>query len=122
MATTTFENGVYKMIIESAVEMPLYHAGALLLIESLREFRTKLDIVRCRCHKLGNFHRYEFNVSDGRKWKQDLDIVSGVETIQSFNITDGFKESEFALHRIVRQIMIDLVQEYGATDIDFTIK
>ena len=50
---------------------------------------------------------YEFHTKDGRMWKQDLKLDSGAS--MTFQVSDFWKFEEFAPHRNVRDIVIDLL-------------
>lgn len=56
-----------------------------------------------------NLYSYEFVAKDGRSWTQNLRF-SGQGVKQTFHVPEpGFFENEFALHRAVRNSVIDLV-------------
>lgn len=67
----------------------------------------------------GGVFLYKINAADGRIWKQRLrSLFSGTE--MDFTVNDYWKITEFAPHRRVRDLVVDLVVNYNVTKIEVT--
>jgi hypothetical protein len=92
------------------------------LVRSLRALKEKTGLtgfyVKETQAEPENF-KYNFMVSDGRKWKQVIKTAGG-EAEMTFDVSDFWKLSEFILHRPIRDEVIFLIKENGVTEITAT--
>lgn len=63
----------------------------------------------------GILYTYEIKTKDGRTWNQNLKFDEGVQ--MTFDAPEFWKLSEFEPHRIVRSVIIDLIQQFGTSKI-----
>ncbi len=62
-----------------------------------------------------NEYFYVITLTDLRKWKQDIFMNLGNEPTMTFNVSDQWKLSEFALQRDIRDLVIDLIIRFDLT-------
>jgi len=61
---------------------------------------------------------YFIKLKDGRQWHQTLTFPSGGgEPSMTFNVTDMWKLSEFALQRPLRDLVVKSISSLGVSDI-----
>lgn len=69
------------------------------------------------------FHfNYTIDALDGRKWRQDIEFASAqdFDPGMKFNVTDYWKLSEFALHREIRNYLVEMHARLGASSVIVT--
>jgi len=113
----TIECSTRRLTIEMPEPLGMEVPAVFRFMVSCLDLHRAVPLVEVRCRLVGGVYRYTFEAADGRKWRQDLTIQPGQEVGQTFSVSDIWLESEFALHRQVRAMAIELVQKYGATDI-----
>jgi len=63
---------------------------------------------------------YKIVLVDGRQWKNNIYCLpssGNLDPFQTFNITDQWRQSEFSLHRVIRDQVIHLIADHGVTSI-----
>lgn len=66
--------------------------------------------------------KYQVNLLDGRKWKQDIFIPVGQEEYMTFNVSDQWKFTESSKQSLLREALITLIKfipDVTKIEIDF---
>lgn len=67
-------------------------------------------------------YRYKITAVDARVWSQKIDfLVSALDPLMTFNVSDKWKISEFALQRPVRDALVLLYTSVGLREITITM-
>lgn len=69
--------------------------------------------------QLDGSYLYQIKLLDGRLWKQTVKIIPG-DSLQTFNVTNEWKQSEFVLQRPIRDLLLQLTSESALTSIILT--
>ena len=111
--------------INSDVEIRLDSRIIMELISNLHHLSTSIDggLKKLKCDRNGLTADYSFDTNDGRKWKQQLIFLQYPDSNpkQTFNVTDGFALNEFTPHRLIRDIVIRLLNDFGMVDIKIDV-
>lgn len=117
--TTKITDGL-DLKVDSDVRLPSNDGDLRNLVDALFALHaaaplTKFDVDRDAVDL--ELYDYRFEAMDGRKWKQTIRVPSGSEAVMTFDVSDGWKESEFALHRPVRSACISLARNFGVVQV-----
>ena len=115
MATINYSEPKRSMEIVSDDEIPVGEPQLRELVAGIDSFNDKIELDTFNVVRDNTDHKkftYAFVAKDGREWHQNLVIQSGIEAKMNFNVTDLWKESEFAFHRVIRASIIGLVIKY----------
>ena len=95
------------------------------LISNLNLLSTAINggLKKLKCDRNGLVSDYSFDTNDGRKWKQQLIFAQypDLNPKQTFDVQDGFALNEFTPHRLIRDIIIRLLNDYGLVDIKIDV-
>jgi len=87
------------------------------MILLLNDLSDKIDsgLKELQCTRENGFINYTFETNDGRIWNQSIEFAQYPDTDPklTFNVTSGFKLSEFAPHRDIRYLIIQMTNEIG---------
>lgn len=119
MPVTKITDGL-DLTVTSVVQLPSNDGDLRNLLDALFALHsaaplTKFDVDRDPLDLA--LYDYRFEAADGRKWKQTLRIPAGSEAVMTFDVADGWKESEFALHRPVRSASISLARNFQVQEV-----
>lgn len=56
---------------------------------------------------------YRFTATDGRLWQQTLRFDTDADPKMTFSVPDGWRASEFSIHREIRDIVVRLISKHG---------
>jgi hypothetical protein len=94
------------------------HAYVISLIRALDKFQQvtvdpdKIELT----FSAGDDYAYDITSKAGRTWSQVLRIPTGSEAAMTFDVPSFWKLSEFSEQRPIRDLLINLVREFGLTD------
>lgn len=66
-----------------------------------------------------NSYLYQIKAVDGRLWKQVITPIAG-DSLQTFQISDAWKLSEFTLQRPIRDLLLQMSSDIGLTNLSIT--
>lgn len=104
--TVNILNGLVRSFIQSLVDLDN--------IVPLKSFDFSAD------EGVDDAFEYKIKSLDGRVWKQILTFDDVNDPLQTFHVPDGWRLSEFAYHRVVRDNVVKLYQMYRVTRIKAT--
>lgn len=115
----------YQVIINSDVEISLNSRIINELIINLDLLSTAINggLKELECIRTNGICNYSFETNNGRTWNQQIIFSQypDLDPRQTFNVTDQFTLKEFNPHRIIRDIVIRLVNEYKMKDIKIEV-
>lgn len=120
MPVVTLQDSRLKAVMTTSSN--LLNADSPIAIDLVRtvtalDVLVNLNLIRLRIDPSGQFYNYRVAASDGRVWLQKITFPVGAEATMTFNVTDGWKVSEFVLHDPVRALIIIMKQSFDVTDI-----
>jgi len=103
----------------SAAPIPPDHVDRVALVRSVSAFHAVVPLVRFRTHQTApGVFSYLFEAVDGRVWTQTIDFsASTSDPALTFSVPAGWKLSEFAFQRPIRDLVVRLIPAFGATEI-----
>lgn len=118
------EDDLFEVEIQTAGD-PLYYTGPVLFawVAAIREWFEAVEIEKFELlpNTEPDVYNYRFKHVDGRTWKQEIDFSDPALTLDppmSINTgQDRWKKSEFILHRDVRDLTIQLHNDWRVENI-----
>ena len=115
----------YNVKINSDKEIRLDARITGELIANLNLLSTAINggLKKLKCERNGLVSDYSFDTNDGRKWNQQLIFAQypDLNPKQTFDVSDGFALNEFTPHRLIRDIVIRLLNDFEMVDIKIDV-
>lgn len=93
----------------------------LAFLKNFNVLQESVDLVSFKVIKGVTNFSYEFELEDGRVWKQEIYIPSDEsEASMNFDVPDMWKAMEFVSNRAVRDSVIQMVNSFAVTKIEVT--
>src|SRR3989344_4654296 len=120
--TTELKDNIKEIKITHSVVFPSFDDNVLkCFIKELETFAEKILLKEFTVKKqtAGNTFDYRFEAKDGRIWNQKLIFkeLPDPDPEMTFDVEDPWKLTEFTLHRTLRDNVVILINQHGATEI-----
>jgi hypothetical protein len=90
------------------------------LLASIHALNEGISLASLTVEVLDGVADYQWTTQNGRVWSQTMTINPGQETVQTFDVSDGFTLSEFASHRPVRDAVDVLIRSHSLVRVEVT--
>lgn len=114
---------MHSLKITSSVMCSMDDSRVLTLVSLVKAMNTVvlLDDIVFKESATPDVFDYKITLKDGRQWKQTIDFTTGTggNTTHTFNVGDGWKMSEYAPQRGIRDLLITMKADFDITDLKF---
>jgi hypothetical protein len=123
MAIIDLSCPLHSLKITSSGTCSLDDSRVLTLLSLVKDMNTivLIDDLIFKESATPNLFDYKIVLKDTRQWKQTIDFSTGTgpNTTHTFNVNDGWKLSEYAPQRAIRDLLIVMKTDLGISDLKF---
>lgn len=116
--TLNWVSGNKSIDVVSVNPIPMCAQEWISFIQDLESFNSLVPLKRLDFTQTSsNVYDYKIKAEPNRNWNQVLTFDNASDPMQTFNVPDGFRLSEFRHQRAVRDCLVALNNKFSITSI-----